>query len=50
MKQQSPKLTRLNQQPTLAHSVLDILIRFYRWATHERAIVTYGRGDTDDEI
>ena len=42
-----PKMTRLNQQPTLAHSLLAIMCKAYSWAARERVIVTYGRGDTD---
>lgn len=49
MKQQSPKSTRLNQQPTVAHSFLSIMLRVYRWLARERVIVSHGRGDSDVE-
>jgi hypothetical protein len=44
-----PKMTRLNQQPTVAHSFFSIMLRVYRWLARERVIVVYGRGDTDVE-
>jgi hypothetical protein len=48
MKQQSPKLTRLNQQPPVAHGFFSIILRVYQWLARERVIVVYGRGDTDE--